>query len=240
MKTFKTKLPFAFLLAASLTPFAKGATIQWGGVISSTVLLSDGTVVNDTNTPDLDLTFELGAFDAGFVPSDSNMEDWSDNWKSIDQTSFALDSQYFTQETKIVDGDVGIAGIQFNGNTFTPGEAVYVWGYNQQAVNESTEWVLMLGISGTDTDDLVVDPTNTNWEVPDLADANQGTFPLNWRSSTATHSLFGTTGSETGGGLISVPGDGVDIQFATVPEPSAWLLGYLAFLGWLGLSRHRS
>lgn len=240
MKTFKTKLPLAFLLAVSFTSIANGGTIQWGGEISSTVLLSDGTVVDDTSTPGLDITFSLGAFEAGFEPSSSNLEAWSSNWKPIDETFFSLETQFFAEETSIIDGDAGIPGIQFNGSTFTPGEAVYIWGYNQQAVNESVEWVLIAGDNSADTGNVLVDPTNFNWEVPDIATNNQGSFPLNWRTSTATTGVFGTVGGETGEGVITVPGTNVEIQFATVPEPTAWFYGFLASFGWLVFSRRRS
>lgn len=236
MKTAQIKLPLLVLITASLAPVLQAATIQWGGAISDSFYLSDGTATTEASAPSLNITFALGSFDSGFEPSEDNLSEWSTNWRPLQETSYSLENQYFTEELTLVDTDVATAGIQFNGSTFTPGENVYIWGYNQQTVDENLEWVLMLGISGADTGGVVADPTNTNWEIPDIAQNNQGTFPLNYRTSTSNTTPFGSVGGETGGGLIETPTVG-NLQFATIPEPSAWLLVALATFGFVGIRR---
>lgn len=233
MKTVLMMFSTYFLLSGA---GLSGATIQWGGVVSSTFFLSDGTQVTSGETPDIGLTFELGTFESGFIPEGDNLGDWRSNWKSLDTADFSLQNQFFSGSFIFEDEDSSLGDIQFNGSNFEVGEDVFIWAYNQEAVDSNLEWSLVTGNAGLDT--AGAPPSNENWELPDPGQSNQGTFPLNWRTSTADTAVFGSVGDSTGDGVISDPQSG-DFQFATVPEPSTGL--YVLLTGLLVLKlRKRS
>lgn len=213
-----------------MAPSLQAATIQWGGEVGSDFYLSDGTQVSSSNTPSLSLTFELGAFDPAFTPDETNLGDWRSNWRAIDTASFSLPNQYFSGEFVLTDQNLGISGVQYNGATFSPGEDLYIWAYNQLSVNTNMEWALMTGLSPTD--DASINPSDNNWELPDPATSTQGSLPLSWRTSTANTAGFGSVPGSIGDGVITTPQSG-DFQFATIiPEPSFSLyIGLFSLLG---------
>lgn len=203
---------------SQLTTWSSAATIQWGGEFLSSDYLSDGTEITDTETPGLDLTFALGTFDSGFTPTATNIASWVDNWNELTTTSYNLELQFFTDSFVLKDNDTNATGIQFNGSTFEAGEQIYLWGYNSQSASSSSEWLLGLGLSSTDTG-ATTSPDEV-WEIPDIANSSQSTNPLSLRVSNTTQAILGNINGIEGGGTTDTTPGTPDLQFATVPEPS--------------------
>ena len=158
----------AIILSATTLP---AATIQWGGSVWGTDLRSDGVTPLD-NTFD----FEIGTFADGFTPSTSNYADWSANWEPIATTTYNETNMFFAGETQFLDSNTSLPDIQFNGQTFSEGDQVFLWGFNSQDVVPGSEWTLVT--NGTD------------WTVPS-GTATQQTLPVSFRVSNAVTPLVG-------------------------------------------------
>ena len=200
-----------FALSVTLAP---AATIQWGSSVWGDDFQSDGT-----SSIDGSFTFELGTFDAGFTPVLGNYDQWLSNWNQLDRVQYNAQNMYFTGEVEFIDTDDVALDVQFNGNTFAPGDRAFIWGYNSQVSGPNTEAT------------LISDPSN--WTLPE-ASTDQSAFPESYRVSNATTPVVGDLpDGPDGEGEFTNPDGDLDLQTATVPEPSTALLvllGAFAFL----------
>ncbi len=210
MKALLTLIPLSLTLAPA-------ATIQWGSEVWGDDYQSDGVTRLDSS-----FTFELGTFTSGFTPTFANYDDWSTNWKRLDSVQYSGQNMYFTGEVEFIDTDPMAADVQFNGQTFAPGDRAYIWGYNSQS-------------SGANTEATLISDAST-WTLP-AGSASQGALPVSLRVSNATTPEVGDlpTGSDGEGGYTNPAGE-FDLQTAAVPEPSSMLF---VFIGACGLFRRR-
>jgi len=111
------------------------------------------------------------------------------------------------------------------------GFQAYIWVYNNQAGDETSEWALITERDGLDA-----------WKIPSSTGSQQN-FPNQWRVSTATDILFGGINDIDGPGETS---SGAPSTFALqtntflpVPESGTTLLFGLT-LGSLVLRRSRA
>ena len=194
-----------FALTATSIP---AATIQWGGEVWGDDFQSDGVTRLDDS-----FTFELGTFATGFEPTFANYDDWATNWESLDSVQYSAQNMYFTGEVEFIDTDPVAADVQFNGQTFAPGDRAYIWGYNAQTSAVNTEATLISDAS--------------TWVLPDPS-TSQTTTPLSLRVSNATTPTVGDLpeGEDGEGGYTNPPGE-FDLQTASVPEPRSAVLALI-------------
>ena len=198
MKAFFTILA----LSATLAP---AATIQWGGEV-----WGDDFQSNGTSSIDDSFTFELGTFDASFVPSVDNYNEWLTNWNQLDSVQYNAQNMFFTGEVDFIDADPVALDVQFNGQTFAPGDRAFIWGYNSQTASPNTEAILITGDDG--------------YLLPESS-TDQSALPVSLRVSNSTTPVVGDLpAGPDGEGDFTNPGGDFDLQTATVPEPSSALL----------------
>ena len=198
MKAFFTILA----LSATLAP---AATIQWGGEV-----WGDDFQSNGTSSIDDSFTFELGTFDASFVPSVDNYNEWLTNWNQLDSVQYNAQNMFFTGEVEFIDADPVALDVQFNGQTFAPGDRAFIWGYNSQTASPNTEAILITGDDG--------------YLLPESS-TDQSALPVSLRVSNSTTPVVGDLpAGPDGEGDFTNPGGDFDLQTATVPEPSSALL----------------
>lgn len=228
------------LLLANSSAFA--GNVQWGGALGSTVsnYESDGDALeNDIG----DVTFELGIFTEGFVPTRANATDWEANWLAF--TGTGTDDQFGTGAQPGFFGADSTAPVvigtkegESSNEDYPIDSRVYIWGYNTQDIStEPAEWFLVTGDDGTaDTG-----ASDTNWLVPSDEGGN-GSFTLVWdinNASTAVVGRIDDTLTNPTPGVSEAPVLGQDdIQFAVIPEPSSFLLTLLGLS--LALRRSRA
>ncbi len=218
-----------------------GSTVQWGGKFSSNNYLNDGTLISSTSTPSANFVFALGVFTNNFIPTEQNAPFWRENWRELSSTPYNLNTQYFTGSFSLEDTNDTQPGIQFNGETFNPGEQVHLWGYDNVSDPSGSNWVLGRGISSTDTS--MVDPSDTNWEIPDLTDSSQSDLPLSWRTATLNDVTLGSIEGIQGDGNFtpptSQPNPDIQFSFVVIPEPEQTTLVGLTFLYLMFLRRKK-
>jgi len=124
---------------------ADTAVINWGNAFPSTLLDSSGATNLDSASYHIQLgTFETPTGDA-FDPEVSNVEDWQNNWKVFDEAELNEDFGYFSSglsSGSVMNSDGtsqspdATAGFDFSQKD------AFIWIFNQQTVEESTEWFL--------------------------------------------------------------------------------------------------
>ena len=192
------------ILALSAT-LAPAATIQWGGQVWGNDFQSDGITSLDDS-----FTFDLGTFDANFVPTVDNYNEWLTNWNQLDSVQYNAQNMFFTGEINFVDTDPVAVDVQFNGQTFAPGDRAFIWGYNSQVASPNTEAILITG--------------NEEYVLPEPSES-QSALPVSLRVSNATTPVVGDLpAGPDGEGDFTNPGGDFDLQTATIPEPSSALL----------------
>jgi len=235
---------FQHLLSALLLVMLLGAaqpsrasTIFWGSAFGVDVLM-------DSNGQPLggEFSFEIGSFDAGFVPTLSNLNDWAANWKVFDRAFDPTplipddgDPEGWSEENQAFAGTVdhtltgGSNSPDANpASVFPQGEIVYLWVYNTKARNLDTEWALVT--DGTGVGDNI---NYSDWVFPDPTDLGS----YDWQLEDADLAIYGALNGTTGGG------DPFTIQTSLVPVPepgSVLLLGVAALGGLLRRRRQRS
>lgn len=200
-------IAFAMLWAADT---ASSQTLDWGSLTQSTIVDSQGDPLNTT------FLFQLGTFDVGFTPTQSNLGEWATNWRVFDSASYSYDPAslgYFTA-TEDVQDVTGYASI-------FQGLQAYLW------IRNSADTEYFLANAGSWTFPLLDSeccPTGavTQWSVSDL-----GTDDPIWGSQLDNH----------GGGTYDGSGGPYDLQTHVVPETSSSLFVLLG--GSLALVRRR-
>lgn len=218
---------------------AQATTINWGTYFDpfrTTSLLfdSDGNPLDDT------YVFELGTF-GSFIPTESNLSDWSANWKVFDRVKLGdgwISSSGTIGHNATLEEDFTTSNAALSQTTvFTPGEQAFIWAYQDASGSPSPspifspdfEWALLTDNDGLNGDD---------WLMP--SPSGHLALSLDWRIEDATFSPFGgLLDTQYDGDYSSTPGAFI-LQTHTnpVPEPGTALL--LALPAALGLRRRRA
>ena len=193
--------------------------INWGSLDFSSIVDSNGNTLAADN-----FTFDLGAFNDDFTPTDSTVADWFANWHTIDRATYneaggVFAGQYTMFGNTYTDTDNGnFAGLGISRDA-------YVWVYNSTAPEPGTEWFIARA---------------SNWQFPDITDdCCNNELPLEWSMSDLQSTDVPLWGNQLG---TEGPGErnefisGADLQTYTfIPEPSSALL--IALAGMLGVMR---
>jgi hypothetical protein len=217
------KTAFILIACLLLSAFTASArTISWRSAIGDDLIDASGNDLDET------FTFELGAFLTGFTPTASNLNDWQANWRAFGQATFEpIDGNgwepsvmYLTKDTTLLTGQLSSESPPLPSYAFTTGTQAWLWVYDSQVVDTSSEWALVRG---------------TTWNFP-TADAFNFNALL-WELNSADQRIWGGSNDLRGnGGFIAEPAD-FTLQTAVVPEPSSALLLVSALL--LRLRRRR-
>lgn len=118
-----------YLIVFLLTsiPWAYASQVTWQSTSGAVNLQSDGVTTLDSS-----FEFLLGAFPASFTPTESNLEEWIDQFVPLGNPGIYLDSsQRFTR----------VATLPNNASPFERTNRVYIWGRNGTV--SGSEWILM-------------------------------------------------------------------------------------------------
>lgn len=215
LKTLLFLLPVSF---AMILP-AAALQINWGSQVDS--------IFRDSLGQPLDNTFQvqlgyfqnvLGSTEA-FVPSQSNIGQWSTQWVTFDQAAFSPADGYFT--SKVLMDENGHSsyltpnnlGVDFSNQT------AYVWIKNSQTPGTGTEW--FIGRKNADQN-------SAGWATPDKVDECCDTRTVEWSVTdlnSADRPVYGRQGTMIGDGDYTTTSPSYNLQtFSVVPEPTAHLL----------------
>lgn len=186
-------------------------TLNWGSLAGSDFANSSGSELDNT------YLFELGAFSAGFSPTEGNVSTWRNNWNVFDRATFSPTNGVFASSvsTGLVMTDTGLSNSPFltNPNTLSfEGLSAYIWVRKGETPEQGSEWFLARA-------DTWVFPT----AVLGCCD-NEGLVEWSISDLGITTPKWGGQGGIEGPGVSSVPGIH-DLQTYTfVPEPSSLVL----------------
>lgn len=173
------------ILLAALIPTGHAATVIFNSPVTT------GAFSTATPWPtDGTFFFEVGTFDAGFMPGTGNTDLWLSHWNVADMG--ASGSTTWLDD----DGDLyftGIGDYTTNSDSWAIGSPLYVWGFDTRAPG-SNEWILFANTAWVTIDHTTVAPQFLSTE-----DAGSLTI----------------VGSMDAGG-----GDFVSAEIIVVPEPS--------------------
>lgn len=174
------------IMLSAVFPFSEVwaiTTVSWGSPLDSVFVDSHGNVLGN------DFSFELGSFANDFIPTASNIADWSVNWRVFDRAFYSVSDGYFSGSAEILAtgfSNSPDASVAFD---FSQKNA-YLWVYNQQTPEFwVSEWM------------LVRDDT---WTFPvKAADCCPTSLPIEWSLSDLSSSdapVFGEQAGISGGG----------------------------------------
>jgi hypothetical protein len=201
---------FVILAFLSGTTALTAQTLDWGNDVF-------GDVVDSTGAPlDATFIFELGAFDAGFTPDESNVNDWIANWNVFDRAGFNASAGYFASSVRMLpDGRSDSPYLTEDSGSFE-GLNAYLFVRNSDLPVPLTEWLLVRA---------------PDWIFPVADDCCPGQLSIEWALSDVDGTpVFGSVEGDPGAGVVGVPGVH-DLQTYTfVPEPGTALLAALGLL----------
>src|SRR5215217_561220 len=125
----------AFLLGCAS---ASSQTLNWGSFSGSEIGDSDGAMLdNDT------FFFELGTFEEGFVPNETNVAEWLDNWRVFDTATLGPGDEpgtsQFSKSSVIQDPEHASTYV-----SMFQGLQAYIWvrekGNTEYFLTSSTQW----------------------------------------------------------------------------------------------------
>jgi hypothetical protein len=191
-------------------------TFSWGSAFRSILVQANGQPM------DGNFVFELGAFNAGFIPTENNLTLWNQNWRLLDQADSS------TSEYVPANGVFGSSASLTTNSNFAVGTQMFIWGHNGKSILPATEWVLLTNGPGET-------PSNTsdNWTMPRVTSSINSI--IYYRVSGATVPVFGGINSTQGpGGYSAAPGT-FALQshwvMSQVPEPGTVALVALGLIG---------
>jgi hypothetical protein len=76
------RLACVFAIAVVHAIPVQGQTIYWGSSFMDNLFDSQGDPLT------ADFRFEIGTFGSSFVPDDTNLDQWLNNWKVLDRVTF--------------------------------------------------------------------------------------------------------------------------------------------------------
>jgi hypothetical protein len=223
------KIPFKSLLftvSLAMTAVSHGQTIEWGSPSGIDIVDSFGVVLDNT------YIFELGAFftpegQPPFVPSASNVNEWSTNWRAFDRAGYNAVDGVFTSTVDMLPNGTSDSPFLTSGATSFVGLDAYIW------VRNSNDPVppdpLVPGSSGSQWFLARAD----SWVFPNYDPNCCGGLPIKWSLSDLNidpmNPVTPVWGSQNG-----AVGDGerentnvFDLQTHTfVPEPSSVMLAF--------------
>lgn len=194
-------------------------TINFSSPAFGTNQQSDGSPLDSS------FTFELGAFDNGFVPTAANTDNWLANWSPVTDpggTPLAEASAPYGTISTIFGPSEGFGSsvdLDHNNAPFEINQQGYIWGYDSRT--GSSEWILMTNSSPTDA-----------WTY---GDASGLAFTETWTVGTS-QAVLGDVNFDDGATFVSLRTAAVS---APVPEPATSLLAG-ATLALLCLRRRRA
>jgi hypothetical protein len=207
-------LLFLLLLLACGTREARSQTLDWGNDVFGDVVDSTGAALDHT------FVFELGAFDAGFTPTESNISDWITHWNVFDRASYNASAGYFASSVEMLADGSSSSSFLTPGSGSFEGLDAYLFVRNGDLPVPMTEWLLV---------------RSTDWVFPDAEvdcpDCPKS-LPIEWSLGDVDSEtpLYGSVGTLTGPGVVGTPGVH-DLQTHTfVPEPGPLLLAALGLL----------
>jgi hypothetical protein len=216
------KLTPALFVAAVFTVVAScghAQTLNWGNEVFGDVTDSEGVTLDNT------FVFELGSFVDGFVPTESNLDQWVLNWEVFDQAAYNSTLGYFTS-TVYVNNDVTTSNTSASTISFA-GLDAYIWIRNDDNPVPGTEWLLTRAAS---------------WTFPSIGGDCCNTEVIQWAVSDLELSdvpVWGRQNDVIGSGEFITTGTTGLQTFTFVPEPSSAVLTAVA-AGFLVFRRRRS
>lgn len=205
----KISLPKLAALALLLgCTSAHSQTLNWGSLTGSDIINSSGQEL-DSNGVGLENTFlfQLGAFEEDFIPDETNMSQWLENWRVFDSASLVNSGDGTSQF-------LGTKDVHNYRNPSSPlvndypsvfeGLKGYIWIRNEAG----TEYFLA---------------SVSSWVFPTLQECCPGGGTVDWSISDVIVPVWGSHLDNHGGGEYSSPGP-YDIQTHAVPEPGSMLL----------------
>ena len=192
---------------------AHSQTLNWASLTQSEIVDSQGVAL-DENT----FVFELGAFDATFVPDQQNIGQWLDHWHVFDTADYSYDSGSATSYFTATENVQNVA----NYTTMFQGLQGFLWIRNSSGTEyflaNAAQWLFPTLDPGCCKNGEV-----TTWSVSNLDDDEP---------------IWGSQGDHHGGGEYDAPGP-YDIQTHAVPEAGSSLLALLG-CGLVMLRRRRA
>ncbi|MFT4639560.1 MAG: hypothetical protein ACI8T1_002885 [Verrucomicrobiales bacterium] len=154
---------YSLLLGLLLTTASQASQILWGSARLALNYRSSGAPA----TLDSGFTFQLGAFEPGFVPTASNTDDWLDKWTPAQSAKYNDRTRFFT----------GSHVYQQNVSPFLPSNQGYIFGFNRWSTSEGgdrAEWILA---------------TDPKWRWPSGGGIS---LPVQWSMSNASNIVLGS------------------------------------------------
>jgi hypothetical protein len=205
------KLLLLLSVAIVLASRVPAQTLNWASPVFSDIVDSQGVTLDNS------FTFQLGVFNPGFTPEESNTSEWFDNWIKLDEADYDPAIGYFTASIFLKD-------VQDYATIFAEREA-YLWIRNANTPEPGTEW--FLGRAGA-------------WVLPqEVLGCCGNNLPVEWSVSDLETTVpdFGSQGGIEGPGVIVNSGT-FTLQTATfIPEPGSSVLVMLAAM--LAIRRRR-
>lgn len=214
---FMKRIPLLALLLGATA--AHSQTLDWGNEVFDYLTDSSGAALNNT------YVFELGAFDAGFTPTVSNVNDWVSHWNVFDRATFSESLGYFASSVQMTaDGGSNSAWLTPGFGSFE-GLSAYLFIRNGDLPVPLAEWLLA---------------RSSTWVFPTVdPECCPSGLPIQWSVSDLESDtpVFGGQSGNQGGGSVSSPGNSSLQTHTFVPEPTAALL--VALGGLAAIARRR-
>lgn len=168
----------AFIACAAFTAMAVPASHGYSTISWNSYLGVAGEPLNLTSTDELmdaGFVFELGVFDAGFVPDPARKWEWQAKWHAAQTKNYNAAAKSFSGSIFLTQKPVA------NPPPFTVGKKAYIWG--KRGTPDNAEWILI---------------SNANWLWP-LENDNSSPSPLNWFVTEANQIILGEVNANPGG-----------------------------------------
>lgn len=206
----------------SITPHAAGQTLNWGSEVFSDIVDSHGQALDEST-----FLFQLGTFEAGFIPTSENTHEWSARWHVFDQAAYNESLGYFT--SSVLMNDDGTSSYNPGAVSSFEGQAAYLWIFNSPDLGTTTEWFLGTAPSWVfpDAEPGCCDNESVvQWSVSDLDGPDTP--------------VWGSQSGIAGDGYYTVTGGYTLQTFTIIPEPSTSLLAMCSSLALLVHRRRKS